>query len=148
MLILSIPTRRIVDYIKNVFRTTNVCLVDEFETGYARHICHGFTEISILKANNMDVFLPDQTKVSLKYCACPRCGKVILDKSSFDCVTPSIPVHYNGMPITRETCDLYNARFNPDVLYGAYPNSNPFSGTVDEGVSQNLFLFPDDRNNY
>lgn len=140
---MAVTRRDLIDYMKSMFNTNNVVVLDEFETRRTRHICHGFNEISILEMGTSNVTLPDYSSVNINYFFCRRCGKLFLEKNSLT-VARSMPVSpnaYQGYP------DFVYDRYNPMNSLGIYPQANPFYGTQDMGRPPVLFEDRDEFGN-
>lgn len=80
----KVTKRDIVDYIKRIYNTENVVMVDEMETRNARHICPQGKIINILPVYAQPVQLPSVGYINVNVVYCRNCGKLIIDKNSLE----------------------------------------------------------------
>ena len=133
---MAVTRREIIEYLRNTFQTNNVVVLDEFEKDTARHICHGYTEISLLKMQKTNVALPDGNMVVINYFYCPRCGKLLLEKDSLTVTYPQSSIAGNRANMVSAMMEL---RSNPEYMYPAYNQPNPFIGEYSMGNIPPLF---------
>lgn len=140
---MAVTRRDLIDYMKAMFNTNNVVVLDEFETRRTRHICHGFNEISILGMGTANVTLPDYSAVNVNYFFCRRCGKLFLEKNSLTVsrATPVNPNAYQGYS------NVVSGGYDPVNPLGIYPQANPFYGTCNMGRPPVLFEDVDEFGN-
>lgn len=80
----KVTKRDIVEYIKRIYNTENVVMVDEMETRNARHICPQGKVINILPVYAQLVQLPTGEYINVNVVYCRSCGKLIIDKNSLE----------------------------------------------------------------
>lgn len=78
-------TRRdVLNYISNYFMTTDIVVVNEFETLRARHVCPGGRIIWLLEKFVLPVPVGYETYINVELFRCQCCGKVIVNRNSLD----------------------------------------------------------------
>lgn len=95
---MAVSRKMIVDYICASLGTTNVVLLEEFETVNARHICPGSREIVLLGREQFPIDLPDGSgRLVAELYLCRRCGKLMINKNTLSAVgNPNYNMYQNN----------------------------------------------------